>query len=245
MNLNFLFMDECYSKDTAISSLTGLLVPAHNYPDLRIKFYDTLQWAIRPEEHVVSSPPELHTNAFLSGHDDIVKLQNLEHIVEMVVSNQLRIYRVGYYVTKETASLFRGDKQLMAVCWFRMIAMLQPEFESDILVPVMDGFNTQNVLTFSGMIKSVDVVRAAGLESSLSFNNTQNILGEVFYADSKFSIFTQVADVVSYLRHVTDWAREGLTMTDFKKQLLRIADNLTPALVREEIVAMNGSRPIR
>lgn len=245
MNLNFLFMDECYSKDTAISSLTGILVSAHNYPDLRSKFYDLLQWAIQPREHVVSSPPELHTNAFLSGHDDTVKLQNLEGVVDLVVSNRLRIYRVGYYVTKETASLLPHDKQLLSLCWFSMVAMLQPEFESDMLVPVMDGFNPQTVLKFSGMIKSGDIFRATGLEDSLSFHNTQNILGEVFYADSKFSVFTQVADVVSYLRHVADWSREGLAMTEFKKKLLKVAENLTPALIREEIVAMNGSRPIR
>ncbi|KPV53267.1 hypothetical protein SE17_10605 [Kouleothrix aurantiaca] len=137
------------------------------------------------------------------------------------------------------------DKQLLGLCWFSMVAMLQPEFESDMLVPVMDGFNPQTVIKFSGMIKSGDVPRAAGLESNLSFRNTQNILGEALYADSKFSIFTQVADIVSYLRHIADWSREGLTMTDFKRQLLHISGMLTPALIREEIVALNGSRPVR
>jgi hypothetical protein len=246
MKLNLLFMDECYCPNTSITSLTGLLVPAQEYAGLRIQFYDTLQWAIRPAEHVIAWPPELHASQILPGENDERRLQMLEKVVDLVVSNHLKVYRVGHFVTKNLEMLLAGDRKMIGLCWFGMVAMLQPEFENEMLVPIMDGFDPDTVRKFSHLVKNGDVYRAAGLsEASLGFHNTQNIIGEVFYADSQYSIFTQVVDVISYLRHVADWEREGIDMTDFKKRLLPIAKKLKPSLAREEIVAMNGERPAR
>ena len=99
MNLNLLFMDECYNKETSITSLTGLLVPAHQYADLRVQFYEILQWAIRPQEHAVGWSPELHANRLLPDKNDDTRLETLEKVVDLVVSNHLKVYRVGYFVT--------------------------------------------------------------------------------------------------------------------------------------------------
>jgi diaminopimelate epimerase len=65
VNVNFLFMDESCSesvdnKKTVISSLTGVLVPIHKYAELRTKFYDLLEWSIKPEPNTINMGlPEL------------------------------------------------------------------------------------------------------------------------------------------------------------------------------------------
>jgi hypothetical protein len=105
----------------------------------------------------------------------------------------------------------------------------------------MDGFNDHTRLRFSGMIKSADVFRAAG--QPVSLENSENIIGEVFYADSKYSIFTQIVDNASYLRHVTDWAREGKPLTGFKSQLAEISQRLGPAIVHEDIIELSVDKP--
>jgi len=142
--------------------------------------------------------------------------------------------------------MFLGDSKMLSVCWFSLLSMLQPEFENDVIVPIMDGINKNMIQKFSSLIKTLDVARAGGLsEENVSIRNSQNIFGEVFYAGSRFSVFTQVVDVISYLRQVADWAREGLVLKDFKKALLPIARKLEPAMTREEIILMNGERVIR
>jgi hypothetical protein len=56
----------------------------------------------------------------------------------------------------------------------------------------------------------MDLMRAAGMDKIMSIKNTENILGEVFYSDSKYSVFTQMVDIVAYLRNVTDCARKDM-----------------------------------
>jgi hypothetical protein len=101
MNVNLLFMDESCSEsidnqNTVISSLTGVLVPTHKYAELRTKFYDLLEWSIKPEPNVINmAVPELHGRELLPGEDDEKKLNILDRVVDLVVGNHLEIYRVG------------------------------------------------------------------------------------------------------------------------------------------------------
>jgi hypothetical protein len=98
----------------------------------------------------------------------------------------------------------------------------------------MDGFDRNMVRKFSQLIKGMDVIRAAGHEQSISLKHSENILGEVFYADSQYSVFTQVADLVSWLRQLADISREGKELTSYKKRLLMISEKLEPAIVGDD-----------
>lgn len=239
MKLNFLFMDECFDERTTISSLTGLLVPASEYAELRVKFYDILQWAMRPEEQVIAWPPELHGRNLLRGEDDNKKVQVVEQVVDFVISNDLELYRTGYYINAGVKGVFKGDEKMVSLCWSNMLTLLQSKIEKEMLIPVMDSCGPDIVPKFSGTIQNLDIMRAAGYSENLSIEHSENILGEVFYAVSKYSIFTQVADIVSYLRHVVDWSKAGLPMEPFKKRLLTVGERLSPFMTYERIVTMN------
>jgi hypothetical protein len=244
MELNFLFMDECSCSETSITSLTGLLVPALRYNDLRERFYEMLKWSMRTDDGAKKWPPELHGRKFLPDEDDERRLRTFEEVVNLVISNQLRVYRVGYFVTPSLRRMFVGDETMIGMCWFGMVALLQPEFEDALLVPIMDTCDSKTFPKFSQLIKCCDVFRAWGIgECNMSFKNTHNVLGEVFYAYSQYSVFIQVVDIISYLRHIADWAREGIGMSNFKGRLVPIAEKAARCLAREEIVAMNGERP--
>lgn len=244
MNVNFLFMDESCSEaidnnKTVISSLTGVLIPIHKYAELRTKFYDLLEWWIKPESNTINMGLlELHGRELLPEEDEEKKLIILNGVVDLVVSNQLEIYRGGYYITKTIRESFKGDEEMLGGLWFGILNTLRPKIANEMVIPVMDGFDRNMVRKFSPLVKGMDVMRAAGHEQSISIRNSENILGEVFYADSQYSIFTQVADLVSWLRQLSDISREGKELTPYKKKLLVVSEKLEPAIACDGVIAM-------
>jgi hypothetical protein len=214
-------MDESCSghidnKKTVISSLTGIMVPIHRYAELRTKFYDLLEWSITPETNTINlHVPELHGSKLLPDEDDEKKLNILEGVVDLVVKNQLEIYRGGYYITNTIRKHFKGDEEMLGGLWCGILNTLKPKIEKEMIIPVMDGFNKSRVRKFSQLVKSMDVMRAAGYGQSISIKHSENILGEVFYADSQYSIFIQVVDLVSWLRQLSDISREGKELTPY------------------------------
>ena len=59
-------------------------------------------------------------------------------------------------------------------------------------------------------------------------------LGELFFADSKSSSMTQIVDVISWLRCISDDHTRGIDLSDFKRQLLPRAKRLPGNMVFEE-----------
>jgi len=255
MKVSFLFLDECYSDATKISSLTGLLVPLEDYPRLRTQFYDRILRALFPDQEIVLpglNLPELHASALLKDYqdaDDEKRFVLFGQIVDLVIANQLEVYRVGYYKTKRIVDVFEpfSDSNLQGLCFHRLIFRLQERLANEIIIPVMDGFESSTVEKFSSFVKSLDVIRATNLwkESDLSIKHSENILGEVFYADSKFAIFTQVVDMVSYLRHVRDLSLKGKELAPFKCRLLAISERLSSGMTVEEVVRLQMQGPTR
>lgn len=240
-------MDETYNHETnpPISSLTGILIPLEKYPMLRSKFYEILQFEGASKETVLNiNPPELHFVDFLRNYSDEVKFDVLWSLVNLVAESQIEIFRLGYYITKKIEKTFESDKRLIGVCWLGILFMLESKLESELIVPVMDaGFEKnmkQMTKQFSWPMKFVNVMREAVREEDISIKNSNNIL-DVFYADSEFSIFTQLADVVSGLRRITETSNhdEQLITSPFKKHLLPISQHLLNTPMREKIVALN------
>jgi len=236
MSFNFFFMDDCDDvQHSRIFSLTGIVVPSTKYRSIRDEFYTVLDWAIKPKEnHLNLSPPEIHG----SNLHPKLGFDGCEKVVDLVLKHQLQIFRVGYYSTKVLRSPFKGNQPpLLSMCWASLQTICQPIFEEEMLVPIMDGLDKKIVSQLSAPNKSMDVMRTFGYESGLSIRNSENV-SEVFYADSYYSVLTQVVDMVSYLLHVTDWLRKDLDLTPFKMRLSEISSRLEPCIVREEIVEM-------
>jgi hypothetical protein len=116
--------------------------------------------------------------------------------------------------------------------------MMQPLLEGEMVVPVMDGFDPNTIQDFSSVVKELDELRSVGFDKSLSVRYTHNVLGEVFYADSRYSALTQVADLIAYLRSASDLGALGKTLTDFKKELANISSTLNSSIVWEELVSL-------
>lgn len=245
MNVNFLFMDESCShpvdtRGTYITSLTGVLVPVHEYAVLRTQFYDLMNWSTRPDDKTINlHVPELHGKELLPGEDDNRKLETLDGIVDLVINNNLQVYRTGCYVTKFLQSKFKGDENLFGHCWFGFLFQLEPLIEKEMIIPIMDGLDSKMVRIYSQMVKSIDVMRSADGILAPSIKHTENILGEVFYGDSQYSIFIQVADIISWLRHLADLSNEEIQLTPYKQLCLKISRKLDNSFEGCEIRPIN------
>jgi len=242
MQSTFLFIDDNYNEETdfPLSSLTGLLVPASNYQGARAAFYEVIG---EKTKGLNLSPPELHFQDFMRHLKDEEKFQILRSLVRLVISEKLQVLRVGYYVTKVLRETFKADRNLIGLCWMGLISALGPILKQGLLVPVMDaGFNQSfqpTVHQFSSLARATDLMRAAGLEESISIPRSDN-LGEVVYGDSRYSAFIQLTDTVAGLRRVSETARETgrLPNSEYKVHLLEISKGLEPAIFFERAIAM-------
>lgn len=249
MQTTFFFIDDNYNEETdfPLSSLTGLLVPASNYQGVRTAFYDI----IRPNPKGLNlSPPELHFNDFMPHLKDEEKFQILRMLVQLVISEKLQVLRVGYYVTELLRKQLGGDRKLISLCWMSLMSALGPILQQGLLVPVLDaGFNQsfQPVVDkFSSLTRTTDLMRAAGLEESISILKSEN-LGEVVYGDSQYSAFIQLTDIVAGLRRVSETVRETgrLPNSEYKTHLLEISKGLEPAILFEHAIAMRCNGKIQ
>ncbi len=170
----------------------------------------------------------------------------LQEVVNLVVVNGLQVYRSGYYVTRTLRKVFAADGDMLGSCWGNILLALQPVLERQAIIPVMDTTQKAQIIrALSGTVKIMDIIREAGHADSLSITNAENIWGEVFYADSHYSILTQVVDLISYLRLASDFHREGKRLTAFKQRLRALSEALGPAMARDGIIAMRYNGQIQ
>ncbi|GGA31522.1 hypothetical protein [Paenibacillus physcomitrellae] len=235
--MNLFFMDECKPSQLKISSLTGILIPVGKYPKMRTEFYNMLNKFISPEIGTINmNIPELHGSNLLRDYPDDVKLDIIDEIISIVNSFQINIYRVGYFINEQTDKFFGQDKNLLGLCWGSLVNILQPVLERETIIPVMDKINSKEVSIMSGMVKSTDIIRHVNPDF-LSIKNSENIFGEVFYADSNYSIFTQLVDIISYCRHINDKHIYGnFKLSSFHIEILEKSKRIN--MTYEEIIKL-------
>ncbi len=249
--MNLMFLDECRSPKLRsgsifISSMTAVILRADSYKSVRAGFYDILKPFIIPEDNTIDlMPPELHGQDLLRDEpddDDQNKLNVFHKVVDLVIENQLDIYRVGYYITPEFETTYKSDKYGTSLCWFGITAVTQPAYENEQLIAIMDGFEKKTVEKMSSMIRNLDIMRSAERGDSLSLKNTENMIGEVFYADSRYSVMIQIVDIVAYLRNVNDLSEEGWPFSSFKEKVLAEAKRLGSVMKYDQVVEINKIR---
>lgn len=258
MLVNLLFVDDSYSDHTKISSLTGVLIPVHKYNALRTQYYQILEWIIKPNENTFNlNPPELHASKLFKGMpgiDDKQKLKTFNDIVDFVNSNGIEVYRSGVYVTDEVTKNFTPDPEMYSFNFDNLIRLLKDKLSNEMIIPVMDKLpETNKKFTYkdkdydyslgsmiSGSRMATDILRETGGAKLLTIKNTENVLGEVFYADSKYAIFIQIADMIAYLLHILDFSQINEINTDFKSKLLEIALKINQKLINSTIIALES-----
>lgn len=243
---SLLFVDECSSHQTRISSITGCRIPLQKVDDFRLEFYSKIiKRLAMNEDHLHTHLPALHGSSMLNDYEnatDDMKIGAFSDVAELVVNADLRLYRYGQYVSSTirdiAGSSETGEGFAYGFSWMMMLSLLKPYLEDNYIIPIMDGFNEDQVRRFSQMPISLGMIRAQGNEDILTIKNSNHLLGEVYYADHRYSILTQVVDVCGYLRHVLDRERAGIINSEFLEQLLPIARKLNSIIVHEEVAVM-------
>jgi len=242
---SFIFLDECISKHsksqpaaTGIASITGVIVPVERYAALREQFYETRLSEIVPRAGTISFPKELHGKDLMREHSDDAKLEQVGKVADLLLRNGVRLCRVGYRLGKQVEQTI-GDAGVIQLCWLKLLMVLRGLPEPADLIPVMDmteDKKLRDALAF--LVRSGDVVRAAGATEFLGIPKTEGILGEMLFADSASSVFVQTADLVSYMLHASDQQEQGAQLTQFKAGLAATAARLEPLLILNAVITM-------
>jgi hypothetical protein len=239
----FMAMDESESRATGILSLTALLCPVtvtQALGDSTYSFMDRLQEL--PERHISMGPPELHGSAMLQGihwATDEKRLRCFQYVVDLVNAHRIPVLRCAYY-RRTVKPLLEMDPKLHALCFSGLTSMIQPYLANNFVIPIMDRTEGKHADRMAQTVHGTQILRASPWidSATITLTNPEN-LGDVYFASSKYAVLIQLADVVGYLLHVRDYLRENLPLSDFKRQLLSLANDIDVALVRDEVIAMN------
>lgn len=237
--LHLLFLDDSFSSKSRIAALTAILLPAAEYARLQTGYFRAFGFHGEAASDQFHGPAVLHGMKFLPNEPDSRKLQVLNDVVDYVLANEVEVYRVGYYIRRNIPRTFVADPHLEGPCWISILSILEPILETSTVIPVMDGFDRERVGRFSRMIKFMDAARMADRETMLSIRHSESLIGETFYADSRYSIFVQLADVIGFLRSASDLIRDGKDVSEFKARVADVSERLAPAIACEHVIALN------
>jgi Protein of unknown function (DUF3800) len=248
MQTYFLFLDDSVSPivrddGAKIVSLTGLLVEISIFNSLRESFYNILKpfffKKMEDGTNFYDKVPEIHgSNMLRDNATDEEKIRVYSEIASLVESKSVPIYRIGYYMAKDKSKQPNNERDGKSLCFSSFLHVLQPIYESAYLIPIMDAFNQDVVNSLSGSVQWVHGYRSIG-GKGLSLSNSENIIGDVFFTDSKFSSLTQVVDVIAYLRCINDQFQEGVPLTNFKLKVHDTNNLLRFCLKYDQVVEMN------
>lgn len=245
MTAQFLFLDESDSTTTGLFALTGILVPIDRYVSVRDAFYNIVNGIVAPDGILEYPSHELHGLELLGWHktvDDEMRFRVLGQMVDLIRDSGISILRIGYFrddTTKQFSRHVKNPRFVWSLSWLSMCFALQPILEQDLVIPVMDGLNEEIARMFSEMVRMCEVLRTIGRENGLSINHSQH-LGEVLYAKSRYSVFTQMTDLVGYLRSSVDRVVLGQELSPYQTRVSEIGERLAPAILHEERIRMNS-----
>lgn len=235
MAYHLVHLDESGSDHTRTWALTAVCVPLDSYDTVRSAYYEVVRLLIQPEPNAIeTAPPELHGVNLLRDHpgvDDAPRLEVARGIANLVIDHALPVIRYG---RRYRPGRRPDSKTLKIGTWLGIRLRILERPENERFVLVMDGFDPETVREMSGLVHATDVMHAAGMGDP-NDPRFRQIIGEVFYADGRYSIMTQVADVIGYLRHVSDKQRAGLALSEFGQQLLAVSRTLDRAMTVERI----------
>lgn len=142
----FLFMDESAYAPLDLAALTGFLVPAERYKEVRDEICQVVWEVLRPPERTIPQPIELHARNLLSQianrnkpELDLDRLNVLGSAVRIINKYGLEVFRVAYLNRKEICDLQKGDPNLYGLNFFGMLCLLQAKLADTLILPVMDG----------------------------------------------------------------------------------------------------------
>lgn len=122
----------------------------------------------------------------------------------------------------------------MGLIFPKFIELIDNDIKDIKVIPIMDGLDPKISKIFSQFIKQLEIARQITSNNNLMIKNSKNIYGEVFYADSKFSIFIQLVDMISYMLHCNDYKSFEKNYGIFKSKIIEITEKIRPELVNHK-----------
>lgn len=222
--------------------LTGMIVPSDRHRDIRTLFYAAVANAVGRHPNVVPPVPEIHAAALLPDADDDTRVALLEDLADIIVMNNLGLYRVGYHRTRSMLDMFKTDGAILGIAFDGLLRLMPAELEASSVWPVMeiDRSSEAQDRAFAGTIQFTDHVEAHIGSHMLSRDHSN--LGEVLYS-TKRSIHGALVDCAAYLLNVRTLAALGLVSSDYKRRLATVADRLAPAIRYDEVITMRQQAP--
>jgi hypothetical protein len=239
MSFEFLFLDDSYNESTKYSSLTGIFIPLEKFELIRNDFYTKiLNQFIILEKSFNVHPPIIHAKELLKGtrfeNNDEKKIEIFRAAKDIVNDNSIQITRVCWS-KKSDVSLFNNmDDKLMKLIFPKFLELVDKHLQNNKIIPIMDGLDTRVSKIFSKFMRTLDISGRIINENSLTIKNSNNIYGEVFYANSKFSIFTQLVDLVSYMLHCIDYKKFEKNYGGVKIKIIDTAEKIKTDLITEK-----------
>ncbi len=237
MKSSFFPIDDSESKHTI--SLTTIDVPLGKYNIVRNEIYNFSCGLIHEEGHI-KNPPELHGAELLKGCDwatDDMRLDCFRKIVEIINTNKLYVYRLGYY--KKSVKMFLdSDPKLYSLNFSNMQGLMGYLSEEKMAIPVIDGLHEENSKFFNIGGQGLSILHDSGIEASVTIKNFKNIC-EPLFASSKYSALIQLADMASYMLQTLDYKILGVPCGEFKKKIQEICESFDQELIHNEIIHLN------
>lgn len=240
MDIQFLFIDDSFNKETKYSSLTGILIPLDKFEKIRNEFYSRIlnQFIIMGKSTFDLSPPIMHGKELLKGtvfeNNDQKKLEIFQMVADIVNDNYIKVYRLGWLKDKRVNIFENLDPNLMGLIFPKFIELIDNDIKDIKVIPIMDGLDPKISKIFSQFIKQLEIARQITSNNNLMIKNSKNIYGEVFYADSKFSIFIQLVDMISYMLHCNEYKSFEKNYGIFKSKIIEITEKIRPELVNHK-----------
>lgn len=235
--MKLMYMDECKSDHTNVVSLTAIVVDESRYRFYRESIYKVLSRWIAPHENTYAHPPELHGSDFLpAAESDEIRIETALEIYKVVQESRARIYRCGYHREPKLPGKAGSDASLLQLAFFGIQARTDSERDEALVLPIMDGVDPNIAKSFGASNHAMLGFMSCGLNpSNVSIENMHNIVDPVV-SDSRFSVCTQAADLVSYGLHCQEWIQLGLKANSYKRQLAGAVKTLKDSVKMNETI---------
>ena len=237
----FLYMDEKYldsqsSPEVQVTSLTGLLVPAGVYPQLRDGLVRLSPYF---DEGASRFDAKIHASNLFRDLPDEDHFEFYRGLVSLVNELGCTIYRRGFNFVPAHTLLRKHQHYLIGVCFRSMLISVQDFEDAAQIWPVMeiDHTTTQDDL-FAGYVRWMDRATAhlesigEGVEELIDddYMVDNERLGDLHYVTKK-SVAGMAVDCLTYLLHFRWLNERGFQLSTYKMELAKIASELHPSIL--------------
>ena len=243
-----IYIDESISDKASLATLTALFIPVRKLKRITVAYYNVIAKILeklpktKNGSRIVYPPIVLHANTFLQNSkenrgidfsniiEDDFRIELLSDILKIVVSNRLKIVRLGYNNYNEIKKSIFKDEKMYSTNWLNLSRNIDRCAKINKALCIMEGDNMDMINKFS---KFLSIAKSRfylypDIAKSSVFSNSKKFIGNVFYVPAQYCEYLQIVDIVSYVLHKRDYIDITGKKTDFSLKvydLFNLIDN--------------------